>query len=168
MTSLYLRIAMYLLIAAGLVWGGAHYESAVWNAKYTALVAADASASLKAEQIAAENAARISAIYADKLSTTETTYETQITTGRTAADRLAASLRNYKNRCGVNTVPPGSAAPGKPNAAGTSDSSDSTVADATRQLIEAAAAAAAELTGLQAERASIMLQNVTVTATKVK
>jgi hypothetical protein len=58
MSSLYLRIAMYALIAIGLVWLGMHYESSVWSAKYNALIAADASASLAAQRVADENIAR--------------------------------------------------------------------------------------------------------------
>lgn len=166
--SIYLKLAFYGLLAAGLVWLGAHYESAVWNAKYTALVAADASASLTAQRIADENAARIASVYGSKLKITESTYETQITVGRTASARLAASLRNYQNRSCLNAVPSSTGAPIGADAAGTSDSSDGGIAEATRRVFSAAASAAAELTALQAERESIQLQNVTVTATRVK
>ena len=162
--SLYLRLAMYAIFAAALFGGGWAVNGWRLSAQIAEIKTQDAQASEKARIDADTANAQIAAVYQTKLTTTEQNYESSLASGRAASARLIASLRNYAHQHGSSPVPAGSAAPGGADAAGTSDSNDSSIASAAGLAIEACTKAAAELTGLQAERAS--LNTITITGTR--
>ena len=160
----YLKIAAIALLAAALFGGGWYVNGERWTVKYDGLVTQDAQASEKARIDADTANAQIAAVYQTKLTTTEQNYESSLASGRAASARLIASLRNYAHQHSGSPVPGSAAAPGGADAAGTSDSNDSSIASAAGLAIEACTKAAAELTALQAERAS--LNSITITGHK--
>jgi hypothetical protein len=145
----------YLGIIVALIAGFAywdHHERVIGEAK---IEAADKAATARAVAAAEENNARLSSQYAEKLKGTENAYQLTLASAVTHADELAVQLHNYQNRRCSRPVPAGPATPGKPNDTAPVAGSDSSIAAATRRLLDAAAADAAQLQALEAERASL-------------
>jgi len=153
--AFYLRIIMYAIFAAALFGGGWVVNGWRLSAQIAEIKTQDAQSSEKARRDADTANVLIAAAYNAKLTATEQIYETQLATGRAAADRLIASLRNYQNKLRNGTVPAGADAPGAVHATSSEPGSDSGIAEAARRAIEACESDAAALTGLQAERASL-------------
>jgi hypothetical protein len=154
-SSLYLRIAMYAVIAAVPFGAGWSINGDRWTAKYDTLIAQDATASEKARRDADTANAAIATAYQDKLAVTEKTYEAQHAIGRANADTLARRLSNYAHtncRSPLSTSP---AAPGGSDGAPAVPGGVAGADDVVRRAIEACSADAAQLQALEAERASL-------------
>jgi hypothetical protein len=151
-----IRDWLYMAIIIGLIAGFAvfvHHERALGAQK---IVAADKAATAREIAVAEANNAQLASRYEAKLQGTQSDYEAQLAAGHSTADALAASLSNYvaRHRCAspVPAHPAGARGPNGPPAVAGSDSS---ITEATRRAVEAAAADAAELKALQSERASL-------------
>jgi hypothetical protein len=116
---------------------------------------ADKAASAREVAVAEANNAALSSKYGAKLKDTEDAYQATLATAVGRADTLAASLSTYAHRRCARSVPAGPAPASKPNDAAPVAGSDVGIAEATRRAIDAAAADAAELKALQAERRSL-------------
>jgi len=154
-STLYLKIVAIIVVVATIFGAGWYVNGLRWTAKYDVIVTQDAQASEKARRDADTANAAIATAYNTQLTATEKTYETQLATGRAAADRLVASLRNYQNKHSGSPVSASPGPAGPVHAASPEPGSDSGIAEAARRAIEACESDAATLTGLQAERASL-------------
>lgn len=166
MISVYLRLAMYGVIAAALIALGWWINGLRWEDKYNTLITADATAVATAQHNADVRAASIAAAYDAKLQETDNAYQQNLTSANTRGDSLAVSLRNYARRRCLNNVSAGTSTAGTVHDTAGSASTDDQIADVARQLFEAIGRDDAKLTGLQAERASI--NTVIVTTSKAK
>jgi hypothetical protein len=138
------------LIGFGVYWD--HHERGIGEQK---IEAADKAATEKAEAAAARENAAVAADYQAKLKETESAYELDRAEGAAHADGLAASLRTHQDYRCPRPVLPGPAAASKPSDAATVASSDAAIAAATQRVFDAAAADAAQLSALEAERESL-------------
>jgi len=146
----YLGIILALVIGFGVF---VHHERVIGEQK---IEAADKAATAREVAAAASRNAAIAADYQTKLKDTENAYQATLATAVDRADELTISLRQYaaRNRC-LHALPAGPAAPSKPDGPAPVAGSDAGVAAATQRLLDAAAADAAELSALQAERKSL-------------
>jgi hypothetical protein len=155
LNAFYLRLIMYAAILAALLGGFAyytHHERVIGEQK---IEAADTAATLKTTLAANARIAALDAAYQSQLQETQKTYEQMHTAGVARADDLASKLSTYaRHRCG-SALPQSPGAASKPDGAAPVAGSDDQLATSARRLLEAVAADAAELTALQAERASL-------------
>lgn len=152
----YLRLAAYVIAAVFLFGLGWYFNGCRWQAKYNAIIAANAE--LATQELIKANARNeaLQSAYDDKLKEITDAHEKDMVVAHSAADRLARSLHDYQTSRCPDPVPKGAAAPSISNGTASVSGSDAGITEATRRVLTACAADSEELIALQAERRSLV------------